>query len=59
MAPCVDFQDPPPDSLRLKVDPKACPDCGETAKAYATKGRTQYRKCPKCGSRFKTMKEAG
>lgn len=58
-APCVDFQQPPPDSLRNKQDPTICPACGHTAKAYATKGRTQYRRCPECGNRFKTMREAG
>ena len=44
---------------RRHDDPSICPDCGVVAKAYSTKGRTQYRKCPECGKRFKTMKEAG
>lgn len=42
---------PPP-----SPDPTACPDCGQTAKTYSTKGRTQYRRCPDCGRRFKTTK---
>jgi len=46
-------------SVTLLVDPTRCPDCGAVAKAYSTKGRTQYRKCPECGKKFKTMKEAG
>lgn len=45
-------------SVALVVDPTRCPDCGAIAKAYSTKGRTQYRKCPQCGKKFKTMKEA-
>jgi len=40
------------------VNPTRCPQCGATAKVYSTKGRTQYRKCPKCGEKFKTLKEA-
>jgi predicted RNA-binding Zn-ribbon protein involved in translation (DUF1610 family) len=40
----------------VQAIPAACPKCGTVAKAYSTKGRTQYRKCPECGHRFKTLK---
>lgn len=46
-------------TLMLPTGTTRCPDCGAVAKAYSTKGRTQYRKCPDCGRRFKTAKEAG
>jgi hypothetical protein len=52
----VDVMQP---SVSLVVDPTRCPVCGSVAKAYSTKGRTQYRKCPNCGKKYKTMKEAG
>lgn len=48
-----------PPSVSIATDPTRCPVCGATAKAYSTKGRTQYRKCPDCGKRFKTLREAG
>lgn len=66
--PPVQVQSPGPFSMRVDViqpsvsihiEPGHCPDCGVMANAYSTKGRTQYRKCPECGKRFKTMKEAG
>lgn len=66
--PPHDIQSPIPFSTRVDVvlpsvsiliDPAKCPDCGSVAKAYSTKGRTQYRRCPDCGKRFKTMKDAG
>jgi transcription elongation factor Elf1 len=70
--PPVDFQFIDPFSTRIDIatepqsvastqvtDPAKCPDCGATAKAYTTKGRTQYRKCPACGKKYKTMRDAG
>ena len=66
--PPIEIQTPAPHSTRIDVmqpsvsimvDPSRCPMCGASAKAYSTKGRVQYRKCPECGKTFKTMKEAG
>ena len=51
----VDVMQP---TIDIMIDPTRCPECNAVAKAYSTKGRTQYRKCPQCGNKFKTMREA-
>lgn len=45
-----------PERLRVTTDPSRCPECGGSAPAKSTQGRTQYRKCRECGFKFKTQK---